>query len=149
MSMVWSVVACSMQSGFNYVAVSCSAMSNVFSNGGKYGWRQSTLNTGCRPRKGGMLSSNTLSPTTLVMVYGPYQSGWSLWWGPAGRSFYKCSQTLSPTWNLCNTRCSSWRWLYLSLALYNISWSSWKMCWMHSMKLLALSTSDWTWAESV
>jgi hypothetical protein len=29
--------ACSMQSGFNSVGVSCSAMSDVSSNGGKYG----------------------------------------------------------------------------------------------------------------
>jgi hypothetical protein len=66
--MIRSVVACSMQSGFNSVGVSCSAMSDVSSNGGKYGRRRSTLNTGCRPRNGGMLSSNALSPTTLVMV---------------------------------------------------------------------------------
>jgi len=50
-------------------------MSNVSNNSGKYGQRQSTLNTGFRIRNGGMLSSKDLSPTTLVMVYGPYQSG--------------------------------------------------------------------------
>ena len=66
--MIRSVVACSMQSGFNSVGVSCSAMSDVSSNGGKYGQRQSTLNTGFRPRNGEMMSSNELSPTALVMV---------------------------------------------------------------------------------
>jgi hypothetical protein len=34
-SIILSVVACSMQSGFNYVGVSCSAMSDVSSRGGK------------------------------------------------------------------------------------------------------------------
>jgi len=50
------------------VGVSCSAMSDVSSNGGKYGRRWSILKIGCRPRNGGMLSSNTLSPIALVMV---------------------------------------------------------------------------------
>ena len=77
-------------------------MSNVSNNGGKYGQRQSTLNIGCRPRNSGMLSWKELSPTALVMLYGPYQGGKILQWGPARRSFYKCSQTLSPTWNLCS-----------------------------------------------
>lgn len=35
-------------------------------NRGKYGYNQSTLNTGCKPRNSGMLSSKELSPTTLV-----------------------------------------------------------------------------------
>jgi len=50
------------------MGVSCFAMLDVFSNGGKYGRRWSTLNIGCRPRNGGMLSSNELSPIALVMV---------------------------------------------------------------------------------
>jgi len=41
-----------MQFGFNSVGVGCSAISDVSSNGGKYGRRRSTLNTGCRPRNG-------------------------------------------------------------------------------------------------
>jgi hypothetical protein len=41
-------------------------ISDVSNNGGKYGRRRSTLNTGCRTRKGGILSSKALSPTTLV-----------------------------------------------------------------------------------
>lgn len=73
--MIHSVVACSMQSSFNSVSVSCSAMSDVSSNGGKYGQRQSTLNIGCKPRNSGILSLKALSPTTLVMMYDPYQSG--------------------------------------------------------------------------
>ena len=64
-----------MQSEFNSIGVGHSAMSDVSSNGGKYGRRQSTLNTRCMPRIGGMLRSKELSPTALVMVYGPYQSG--------------------------------------------------------------------------
>lgn len=56
-------------------------MSDVSNNGGKYGWRQSTLNTRCKPRNNEMLSSKELSPMALVMVYGPYQSGCFLWWG--------------------------------------------------------------------
>jgi hypothetical protein len=50
------------------IGVNCSAISEVSNNGGKYGRRRATMNTGCRPRKGGMLSSKELSPTTLVMV---------------------------------------------------------------------------------
>ena len=56
--MIRLVAACSMQSGFNSVGVSCSAMLDVSSNGGKYGRMRYTLNTGCRPRNGGMLSLN-------------------------------------------------------------------------------------------
>ena len=104
-SIIQSVVACSMQSGFNSVGVSCSSMPDVSSRGGKYGRRRSTLNTGCRPRNGGIMSLKALSLTSLVMVYGPYQSGWSLRWGLARRSFCKCSHTLSPTWKLCCTQC--------------------------------------------
>jgi hypothetical protein len=33
------------------------------------------LNTGCRPRNGGMLSSKSFSSTALVIVYGPYRVG--------------------------------------------------------------------------
>jgi hypothetical protein len=43
-------------------------ISEVSNNGGKYGRRRSTLNTGCKPRKGGVLSSKELLPTTLVIV---------------------------------------------------------------------------------
>ena len=140
-SMIWSVVACSMQFWLSSVGVICSVMSGVSNNYGKYGRRQSTLNTRCRPRNDGTLSSKALSSMTLVMVCGPYWSGWSLRWGPTKRSFYKCSQTLSPPWNLCNTRCWSWHCLYLELALSNRSWTCWRMCWMCSMKLLSLSSS--------
>ena len=62
-----------MQSGFNFVGVTCSAMSEVSSRGGKQGRRRSTLNTGCRPRNGGIMSLKALFPTALVMVYDPYQ----------------------------------------------------------------------------
>lgn len=51
--MIRSIATFSMQFGFNCVGVSCSTMSDVSSNGGKYGRRQSTLNTRCRPRNGG------------------------------------------------------------------------------------------------
>ncbi len=121
-SMIWSVVACSIRSELSFVGVSCSAMSDVSNNGGKYGRRRSTLNTGCKLRNGGMLSSKALSPTALVMVYDSYRSGRSLRQGPTRRSC-KCRQTLSPTWNLCGTRCWSWRCLYLALDLSNISWT--------------------------
>jgi hypothetical protein len=53
---------------FISVGFKCSAMSEVSNNGGKYSRRRATLNTECSPRKGGMLSSKELSPTTLVMV---------------------------------------------------------------------------------
>jgi hypothetical protein len=43
-------------------------ISEVSNNGGKYGQRRSTLNIGCRPRKGGVLSSKELLPTSLVIV---------------------------------------------------------------------------------
>jgi hypothetical protein len=36
-SIIRSVVACSMQSGFNFVGVSCSTMSDVSSRGGNQG----------------------------------------------------------------------------------------------------------------
>jgi hypothetical protein len=42
--------------------------SEVSRRGGKYGRSSSTLNTGCKPRKGGILNSKSFSPTTLVMV---------------------------------------------------------------------------------
>jgi hypothetical protein len=54
-----------MQLGLIYVGVNCSATSEVSNNGGKYGRRRSTLNIGCKPRKGGMLSSKSLSPIDL------------------------------------------------------------------------------------
>jgi len=146
--MIWSVVAYSMHFGFNSISVRCSAISIVSSNGGKYGWRCFTLNTRCRTRNGVNLSSKELSPTTLVMVYDPYQSGRSLRWGPTRHSLCKCSQTLSPTWNLCNTWYWSWHCLYLALDLSNISWTYWQMCRMCLMKLLALLALDWTWAKS-
>jgi hypothetical protein len=46
----------------------CSTASEVSRRGGKYGWYSSTLNTLCKPRKGGTLNSKEFSPTTLVMV---------------------------------------------------------------------------------
>lgn len=46
--MIWSIVACSMHSEFSSVGVSCSTMSDVSNNCGKYVWRWSTLNNGCR-----------------------------------------------------------------------------------------------------
>jgi hypothetical protein len=57
-----------MQSGLRFVGVSCLKILKVSNNGGKYGRRRSTLNTGCRPRKGGVLSSKSLLPTALVIV---------------------------------------------------------------------------------
>jgi hypothetical protein len=51
-----------MQSGLSSVGANCSAIYEVSNNGGKYGQRRSTLNIGCNPRKGGMLSSKELSP---------------------------------------------------------------------------------------
>jgi len=98
-------MACSMQFGFSSLSVSFSAMLGGSKNGGKYGQRRSTLNNGCITRNDGMLSLKALSPMALVMVYGPYRGEQILQWGPARRSFCKCSQTLSPTWNLCDTRC--------------------------------------------
>jgi hypothetical protein len=47
----------------NLFGINCSVISDVSNNGGKYGQR-STLNTGCEPRKGGVLSSKSLLPTT-------------------------------------------------------------------------------------
>ena len=78
-----------MQPGFRFVGVSCFAMSDVSNNGGKYGSMQSTLNTGYMPRRCGILSSKTLSPKTLVMLYSPYQSRRNFWLGPTRRSFIK------------------------------------------------------------
>ena len=86
----------------------------------------------------------------------PYNLGDGVWptleranlrWGPTRRSFWKCSQTLSPTSNLCGTWCWSCCFLYLALALSNMSWTCERMCWMRSMKLLSLSASEWTWTE--
>jgi hypothetical protein len=57
-----------MQLGLSYVGVSCSVISEVSNNGGKYGRRRSTLNIGCKPRKGGVLSSKNFLPTSLVIV---------------------------------------------------------------------------------
>ena len=67
-------MACSIESRFDFVGVSCSAMSDVSSRGGKYGRRRSTLNTGCIPRNGGIPSFKELSLVALVIVYGPCQS---------------------------------------------------------------------------
>jgi hypothetical protein len=60
-----------MQLGLRYVGVNNSAISQVSNNGGKHGRRRATLNTGCTPRKGGMLSSKSLSPIALMIVYNP------------------------------------------------------------------------------
>jgi len=57
-----------MKSRFNSVGMSCSTMSDVSSNGGKYGQRQRTLNTMWRTRNGGMMRSKELSLTALVIV---------------------------------------------------------------------------------
>jgi hypothetical protein len=58
----------SIQSGLSFVGVSCSTISKVSNNGGKYGQKRSTLNIECRPRKGGVLSSKALLPVALVIV---------------------------------------------------------------------------------
>jgi len=71
------------------MGVSYSAMSNVSTNGGKYGQRWSTLNTRCKPRNGGMLSSNALSPVALVMVLEPCQSHLIFQWVLISHSFNK------------------------------------------------------------
>ena len=134
-----------MQSWLRSVGVNCSVISEVSNNGGKYGRRRATLKTGCKPRKGGMLSTKALSPTTLVMVYGPYRSGRSFWWVPIRHSFYKYNQTLSPTWNLCGTQCWSWRCLYLALDFCKISWTCWWMCWIRSMNRVDLLTLVCAW----
>ena len=72
MSMIQSVVANSMQSGFNSVVVSCSAMSEVSSRGGKWGRRQSKLN-------GGILTSKAVQTkewwNTDLEAIGPYSLG--------------------------------------------------------------------------
>ena len=57
-----------MQLGLSYIGVNCFGIFEVSNNGGKYGGRTSTLNTGCKPRKGGELRSKALLPTTLVIV---------------------------------------------------------------------------------
>lgn len=81
-SMRWSFVSCSIYSRLSSIGVICSAMSNVSNNGGNFGWRSLRLNTWCRRRNGGMVTSKALSPTTIVIFCGPYRSIWSLWWGP-------------------------------------------------------------------
>ena len=63
-----SMVSCFVQLGLSFVGVNFSDTFDVSNSGGKYGRRRSTLNTRCRPRKGGILNSKALSPTTLVMV---------------------------------------------------------------------------------
>ena len=137
-----------MQSELSSVGVNCSATFEVSNNGVKYGQGSSTLNTGCKPRNGGMLNSKALSPIALVMVYDPYQSGRSLWWGPVSLSFCKCNQTLSPTWNSCGTQCWSCHCLYLVLDFSRMSWTYWWMWWICSTNLVALSTSAWAWEDS-
>jgi hypothetical protein len=52
----------------SFVGANCCAIFEVSNNGGKYGRRRSTLNIGCKPRKGGVLSSKALSPMALVIV---------------------------------------------------------------------------------
>ena len=136
------MVACSMQAGLSFVGVNYSTTSRVSNNGAKYGRRSSTLNIGCRQRNGGMINSKELSPNSLVMVYDPYRSGRSLRWGPVSLSFYKCNQTLSPTWNLCGTQCWSCCFLYLVLASFSkMTWTCWQMYWIRSTNPVSLSTS--------
>jgi hypothetical protein len=57
-----------MLSGLSFVGVICSVISEVSNNGGKCGRRRPTLNTGCRERKGGVLSSKSFLHTALVIV---------------------------------------------------------------------------------
>jgi hypothetical protein len=62
------VDACSIQSGLSSVGVIFSMISKLSNNGGKYGQRMSTLNIGCIPRKGGVLSSKELLSIALVIM---------------------------------------------------------------------------------
>jgi hypothetical protein len=57
-----------MQSGLRFGGVNYYSISEVSNSGGNYGQRRSTLNIGCKPRKGGVLSSKELLPTTLVIM---------------------------------------------------------------------------------
>ena len=59
------MVFCSMQFGFSLVGVSFFSTSYVSNNGGKYGKRRSTLNIGCRPRKGRVLNSKIIVTHSL------------------------------------------------------------------------------------
>lgn len=59
-----------MQSGLSSVGVNCLEMSYVSSDGGKYGRRQTPLNTRCKPRNGGMFNLKLLSLIVFVMVSG-------------------------------------------------------------------------------
>lgn len=63
-------------------------------------------------------------------------------------SFYKCNQTLSPTWYWCGTWCWSWHCLYLTLAFSRMSWTCWWRCWTHSTNLVALLASVWAWLDA-
>jgi hypothetical protein len=51
------MVSYSIQSSLSFVGVKFSAIFDFSNNGGKYGQRRYTLNVGCKPRKGEMLSS--------------------------------------------------------------------------------------------
>jgi hypothetical protein len=64
-----------MNSRLSSVGSKYSTISKVSNNGGKYGQRRDMLNSGCRPRKGGMLSEKEFSPIVLVMVYVAYHIG--------------------------------------------------------------------------
>jgi hypothetical protein len=58
----------SMQSILSFLGDQVLGTSKVSKRGGKYGQNNSTLNTWCKPRKGGILNSKSFSPITLVMV---------------------------------------------------------------------------------
>ena len=61
-------VACLIQSGLSSVGAKCSTTFEVSNKGGKYDRSNSTLNNGCKPRKGEILNSKAFSSTTFVMV---------------------------------------------------------------------------------
>jgi hypothetical protein len=61
-----------MESILSYVGENFSTTSEVSMRGGKYVQSSSTLNTGCKTRKGGILNSKEFTATTLVIVEGLY-----------------------------------------------------------------------------
>lgn len=61
-----SIVSCSLDLGLGYVGGNCLDPFEVSNRGGKYGQSNSTLNIGCKPRKGGIINSKSFSPTTFL-----------------------------------------------------------------------------------
>jgi hypothetical protein len=76
-----------MQSWLRSIGVNVSAIYEVPNNGGKYGWRRSTLNIRCKPRKGGSVELKIIVSYILGDSVRPIAKWMELLMGPCKEFF--------------------------------------------------------------